>query len=256
MNEIFVLVLAIAQVLLYVSAGVLLAIKKSVKIGNITWLLAFVLGTFTVGNNWIVNGYVPFASMYQVLTFISICFFPVYLYMRFYHKSGWMAPYFCFVPAVFMLGVCFMEIGLVWKMPPALQSVWFVPHILAYMLSYSLISVAFLLAVQSYFDKTRCDTLEKGVYNLVLTAFPFMTMAMFWGAIWANEVWGNFWSFDAKENWALMTWLMYTVYLHFRRQASLKKYAKIFVILGFVCMIVTLFGVNMMSGNSQHAYTA
>ncbi|MBR5296088.1 MAG: cytochrome c biogenesis protein CcsA, partial [Clostridia bacterium] len=64
--------------------------------------------------------------------------------------------------------------------------------------------------------------MEKGVYNLVLTAFPFMTMAMFWGAIWANEVWGNFWSFDAKENWALMTWLMYTVYLHFRRQASLK----------------------------------
>ena len=98
--------------------------------------------------------------------------------------------------------------------------------------------------------------LEKGIYDLVLTAFPFMTMAMLWGAVWANEVWGNFWSFDAKENWALMTWLMYTAYLHFRRHASLKKYAKIFVILGFVCMLVTMIGVNMMGGSSQHAYSA
>lgn len=255
MSATFVFAVAVATAVLYVLAAIFTAIKKTEKIGYLLWGLAFVGNVFMVANNWIINGYVPFVSMYQVMTFISMCFGPVYLYMRYYHRSGFMAPYFCAAPAVFMTGVLFMGIGSVWHQPPALQSVWFVPHILAYMLSYSLISVAFILAVISYFDKKNAPRLEKGIYDLVLTSFPFMTMAMLFGAIWANEVWGNFWSFDAKENWALLTWLMYTVYLHFRRQADLKKYAKIFVILGFVCMLVTMLGVNMMSGSSQHAYS-
>jgi ABC-type transport system involved in cytochrome c biogenesis permease subunit len=256
MNTTLVLVIAILSVLLYAAAAFFVAKEKWEKIGYILWGAAFFGNLVMVANNWIINGYVPFVSMYQVMTFISMCFGPVYVYMRYWHKSGWMSPYFCAMPAVFLIGVCFMGIGSVWHQPPALQSVWFVPHILAYMLSYSLISVAFVLAVMRFIDKKNAQRLEKGIYDPVSTAFPFMTMAMFFGAIWANEVWGNFWSFDAKENWALMTWLMYTLYLHFRRQASLKKYAKIFVILGFVCMIVTLFGVNLMGGTSQHAYTA
>ncbi len=255
MSTTAVFYIAVASVALYVLAAVFTSVKKTEKIGYLLWGLAFLGNLVMVANNWIINGYVPFVSMYQVMTFISMCFGPVYVYMRAYHKSGWMAPYFCIMPGVFMTGVLFMGIGSVWHQPPALQSVWFVPHILAYMLSYSLISVAFILAVVSYFDKKNGVRLEKGIYDLVCTAFPFMTMAMFFGAIWANEVWGNFWSFDAKENWALLTFLMYTIYLHFRRHKSLKKYAKIFVILGFICMLVTMLGVNMMGGSSQHAYS-
>lgn len=255
MSTAVILCIAIATVLLYALAALLLMIRKAEKLGYIAWGLAFICNTVMVANNWIINGYVPFVSMYQVMTFISMCFGLVYLYMRYFHKSGWMAPYFCMAPAIFMIGACMMGIDSVWYQPPALQSAWFVPHILAYMLSYSLITVAFILAIASYFMKKERDKLDRGIYNLVTTAFPFMTTGMLFGAIWANEVWGNFWSFDAKENWALVTWLMYSVYLHFRRHAATKKFAKIFVILGFICMLITMLGVNMMGGESQHAYT-
>lgn len=250
-----ILGIAIASAALYLIGAVLLAIKKTEKVGYIAWGLAFVGNVVMVANNWIINGYVPFVSMYQVLTFLAMCFGPVYMNMRFYHKSGWMAPYFCVAPAIFLTGVCFMGIGSVWHQPPALQSIWFVPHILAYMLSYSLAAVAFILTLVSLFDKKNRARLDKGIYDLVSTAFPFMTMAMLFGAIWANEVWGNFWSFDAKENWALVTWLMFMLYLHFRRHASFKKVSKLFVVLGFVCVVITMLFVNMMGGESQHTYS-
>lgn len=255
MSTTVVFYLVIASIALYVSAAIFLVIKKTKKVGYAAWGLAFAANTVMVVNNWVINGYMPFVSMYQVMTFISMCFGLVYVYMRLYHKSGWMAPYFCLAPAIFMTGVCFMGIDSVWHQPPALQSAWFVPHILAYMLSYSLITVAFFLALVSLFDKKGRSRLDKGIYDLVTTAFPFMTTAMLFGAIWANEVWGNFWSFDVKENWALVTWLMYTIYLHFRRHSATKKYAKVFVILGFVCMVITMLGVNMMGGESQHTYS-
>ena len=139
---------------------------------------------------------------------------------------------------------------------PALQSIWFVPHILAYMIAYSLSAVAFILTIVGCFAKVdHRPRLEHGTYNLVLTAFPFMTMGMFFGAIWANSVWGDFWSFDAKENWSLVTWLMFTLYLHFRRHVSLRKYAKVFVVLGFIGVVITMLFVNLMGGSSQHTYS-
>ena len=101
-------------------------------------------------------------------------------------------------------------------------------------------------------DKLR---LEEGIYNSVCIVFPFMTLGMFFGAIWANEVWGHFWSWDNKESWSLLTWLTYMLYLHFRRNNTLKKYAIFVAILGFAGIIITFFFVNMM-GSGNHAYSS
>ena len=167
-----------------------------------------------------------------------------------------MKPYFAVSQAVCMTGVFFMSGSGVWHFPPALQSVWFVPHILAYMISYSLVSVAFVITVISLFIKEeKREKYDLGTYSLVNWAFPFMTMGMLFGAIWADAVWGDFWSFDAKENWSLVTWLMITLYLHFRREKELKKYAKVFVVLGFICLVVTMVFVNFMGGSSSHTYS-
>ena len=255
MSATLIMCIAIASAVLYIVAAILRGVKRNSPVGFIFWGAAVVGNAVLVANNWILNGYVPFVSMYQVLTFISLTFSVVFLYVKYIQKSSWMDVYFCVLPAVCLIGVCFMGIGTKWTFPPALQSPWFIPHVLVYMIAYSLTAVAFVMTVISLFNKKQTQQLDEGVYGLVLIAFPFMTAGMLLGAVWANEVWGNFWSFDIKENWALVSWLMFSLYLHFRRHKSLEKFSKYFVILGFICVVVTMFFVNLMNASSQHTYS-
>lgn len=229
-------------------------LKKTV---NVLWAAGVACNLALVVNNWVVNGYVPFVSMYQVLTFLGVCFAPLYVYFRFFRQGGWMKPYFMIAPAVIMTGLCFMDANSVWEFPPSLQSLWFVPHVLVYMISYTMGFISFLICIMSLLAKKEKDKLrlEEGIYNSVCIVFPFMTLGMFFGAIWANEVWGHFWSWDNKESWSLLTWLTYMLYLHFRRNKTLKRYATFVAMLGFVGIIITFFFVNMM-GSGNHAYSS
>ena len=215
------------------------------------WLLNSVI----IGINWINNGYMPFVSMYQVVTFLGICFTLTYLYFHFVNKQYWMAKYFSICSGIIMIGAAVMNPTVIWHLAPALQSVWFIPHVFAYMLSYSLCTVASILAVIWYFNKNKRDEIEGGIYNLVLIAFPFMTFGMLSGAIWANEAWSEFWSWDIKENWSLVTWLCYGTYLHCRFHKSFKKLKNIFVILGLIALLITFQGVSLFGASSPHSYT-
>lgn len=255
MPDTFILVMEIVATVFYFGAACLYFVKKE-KIAMVIWGLAVGANATIVINNWLVNGYVPFVSMYQVLTFLSLVFSPIYFYIKYLQGGKWMFGFFSIASSICMTGVCFMSGSGVWHFPPALQSIWFIPHILAYMIAYSLVTVAFIITMVSFFSKKENHgRLECGSYNLMRVSFPFMTMGMFFGAIWANAIWGEFWSFDVKENWSLVTWLMVTIYLHFRRDIKLKKFAKVFVILAFVGVVITMLFVNMMGGSSQHTYS-
>jgi len=199
---------------------------------------------------------VPFVSMYQVLTFLALSFMLTYLYIHFVLKIKWLTPYFTACSSLVLTGVSFMEFSIVWHFPPALQSFWFIPHVFSYMLSYSLCAVAFLIVVINLIRRKMTAEVEKGVYSIVRVAFPFRTTGLLFGAIWANEIWGHFWSWDPKENWALVTWCLYTIYLHCVRQDKLKKYAIISLIAGFVALLITFFGVNLMNVSGLHTYTS
>ncbi len=217
--------------------------------------IAWVLNAFVVGVNWVNNGYVPFVSMYQVLTFLGLCFTLANIYMLAVHKDNWISPYFNLCSCVVMIGCLFMNATMIWHFVPALQSVWFVPHVFSYMLSYSLCAVASVLSIVWFFNKRNRENLDRGIYNLVMVAFPFMTAGMFMGAIWANEVWTEFWSWDPKENWALITWMLYAIYLHCRRHKSLKKFQYVFTILGIVALFMAFQGVNLFGAGGEHSYS-
>ena len=248
----------VGAVLYYAAFATSFSNKKQIKtLSDVFWGLGFAISISIVINNWVVNGYVPFVSMFQVLTFLGACYTPIYLYFSFARNGKWMRPYFMFAPAFIMTGLCFMDANSAWEYPPALQSPWFVPHVLMYMISYTLGFVAFLICVMSLFAKKKEDRLrlEEGAYDCICIVFPFMTFGMFFGAIWANEIWGHFWSWDTKESWSLVTWLTYMLYLHFRRHKSTKKYAKYVAMIGFVGIIITFFFVNMMNSTGSHTYS-
>lgn len=246
-------ILIAAAAMFYIST-ILFVLKRKV-LGTILAIIGSTLNLTIVGYNFFVNGYVPFVSMYQVLTFLAISFMLTYLYIHFVLKIKWLTPYFTACSALVLTGVSFMEFSIVWHFPPALQSFWFIPHVFSYMLSYSLCAVAFLIVVISLIRRNNSLETDRGVYNIVRVAFPFMTTGLLFGAIWANEIWGDFWSWDAKENWALVTWCFYTIYLHCVHHNKLKKYAIISLLLGFVSLLITFFGVNLMNVSGLHTYT-
>jgi len=97
-------------------------------------------------------------------------------------------------------------------------------------------------------------TLDDLGYRSLLLGFGFLTIGIVSGAVWANEAWGNYWSWDPKETWALSTWLVYALYLHVRLQLGwdTRDSAKIGAI-GFFVVWLCYIGVNLM-GVGLHSY--
>ena len=98
------------------------------------------------------------------------------------------------------------------------------------------------------------QTLDHLSYRILGFGFPFLTIGILSGAVWANEAWGSYWSWDPKETWALLTWLVFAIYLHtrFSKGWSGKKPA-IIASFGFVVVWVCYLGVNLM-GEGLHSY--
>ncbi len=252
-----ILSIACAFVYFLAFAACLLKSDKLKKISSLTWGVGTAINGLIVVSNWAVNGYMPFVSMYQVLTFLGVTYSFVYVYVSRRYRSEFLRPYFLLFQAIIMTGVFFMgKTASAWTFPPALQSAYFIPHVLSYMISYTLVAVAALICIISFFLKGENKLRhEKAVYHLVITGFPFMVLGMFLGALWANACWGNFWSWDLKETWSLLTVMTLSSYLHLRRTATFGKYAKVLVIAAFAFEIITLFFVGMFDDSSIHSYS-
>ena len=110
---------------------------KNRKSLSLMWGVGTAVNALIVVSNWLVNGYMPFVSMYQVLTFLSLTYTLVFVYVRYRFKGEFMKPYFMLFQSVIMTGVFFMgRTASAWTFPPALQSPYFIPHVFSYMISY------------------------------------------------------------------------------------------------------------------------
>ena len=144
---------------------------------------------------------------------------------------------------------------------PALQSPWFAPHVIVYMFAYAMLGAGAVVAVY-LLVRSRKRAIEPGVMdlcdNLVYVGTAFLTIGMLFGALWAKEAWGHYWSWDPKETGAAATWLGNLLYIHFRFQKN-KQYRSALGILvfAFILLQVCWFGVNYLpsaQGNSVHVY--
>ena len=140
---------------------------------------------------------------------------------------------------------------------PALQSYWLVLHVTLSFIGESFFVVAFVCAI--YFlvsrDEQRRKRLDGLAYTTIAIGYPIFTLgALIFGAVWAQTAWGTYWSWDPKETWALVTWLVYTAYLHSRFVKRLRgTTAAVLAIAGFTFTIFTFFGVNYLLAG-LHSY--
>ncbi|MCK5006900.1 MAG: cytochrome c biogenesis protein CcsA [Spirochaetales bacterium] len=140
---------------------------------------------------------------------------------------------------------------------PALQSSWLVLHVTLSFIGESFFVVAFVCAI--YYlaskDEERKKNLDRLTYTTIAIGYPIFTAgALIFGAVWAQNAWGNYWSWDPKETWALITWLVYTAYLHTRFVKRFRgKVSAVLSIVGFVFTMFTFFGVNYLLAG-LHSY--
>jgi cytochrome c-type biogenesis protein CcsB len=101
---------------------------------------------------------------------------------------------------------------------------------------------------------TLAETLDNISYRMIGLGFPLLTIGIIAGAVWANEAWGSYWSWDPKETWALITWLVFAAYLHARLTKGWQgRTPAILAASGFVVVWVCYLGVNLL-GKGLHSY--
>lgn len=180
-------------------------------------------------------------------------------YMRWQQK--WMLLYSTMMGIVFLL-ITFLKPEVYDKtLMPALQSPWFVPHVIVYMFAYAIFGVSSLVALKGLYTLNR-NTFDTSIMrtgdSLVYTGFAFLTLGLLFGALWAKEAWGHYWTWDPKETWAVLTWLAYMLYIHLRFRYPKNYKSQLWILaLSFVILLVCWFGINYLSAanSSVHTYS-
>ena len=181
------------------------------------------------------------------------------MYVRF--KLRLFLIYCTMMAAVFLSLNYFMPEVQSKTLMPALQSPWFIPHVIVYIVSYALFGLSALFGLIGIWkikkEKDISETITMAD-KIVISGFGFLTLGLIFGALWAKEAWGNFWTWDPKESWALLTWLVYLIYIHYRKnKPGDAKLHFLILFLGFLVVILCWFGISYMPTaiNSVHVYS-
>jgi len=195
----------------------------------------------------------PVSNTYETLAFFSWAIPLAYLFFEWRYRLKTLG--------IFATGIAFLLIALgssplvpkeVSPLVPALQSYWLVAHVLFTLSGEALFSLAFAASLvllwraahgQPWESLKRLDEIS---YRAVAVGFPLFTLGgLVFGAIWAQRAWGRYWSWDPKEVWTLITWLIYALYLHGRvRWGWQDRRTAWLLVIGYVASIFTWFGVN------------
>ena len=249
------MVLYLAAMILYALFWILKK-EKAGRAAGIATLTGFVLHTAALITRGIGAGRLPLTNQYEFATSfawgICLCFL---LFLRKYQFR---------VLGVFVLPVIFLIIGYaamqsreVRELMPALRSNWLAIHVSSAIFSYGAFGVAFAVSLifllqnrmtgNNFWDThvPSPEKLDQIIYRAVSLGFLFLTFVIVTGAIWAERAWGSYWSWDPKETWSLITWIIYAIYLHLRISRGWKnRNAALFAVIGFICVIFTYIGVN------------
>ncbi len=226
---------------------------KYVSAGLGLLLLAYL--TITLGLRWYVSGHAPFAGSYCVMMLMA--------WLSALGMSVLWKRFPLILPMGFILsGFTMLMASLAGANPqithlmPVLQSPLLSIHVLTMMLSYTLLGLVALNGILGLAVPPDASFRLKDISLVVLYPAVFLLVCgTFLGAVWANISWGNYWSWDPKETWALITVLVYSFALHgtllkpFRRP----RFFHAFCLLAFLSVLITYFGVNLFLGG-MHAY--
>lgn len=212
------------------------------------WLAVLFL-TAAILVRTLATGRLPFASLYEFTLSLTWGILGLFVITRHSFRSPFLDLILSSLVVLLFLAVSFLP-ATARPLMPALQSTWLHIHVLTAIIAYGSFAVAFGLAgVYLLREKNALSDdlkrLDKLIYRLVVLGFVFLSLVIITGAVWAEQVWGSWWSWDPKETWSLVTWLVYAAYLHARRSYNWKgRKSAVMVLIGFALVLITLFGVS------------
>jgi cytochrome c-type biogenesis protein CcsB len=226
----------------------------------------WIVHTYGIGLRWVESyeqgiGHAPLTNFYESMVFFGWSLSLAIILTRFKFKTDLIT--LLGLPLVFLImASTFLMDHEIQPLIPALQSNWLIAHVVTCFLGYAGFAISFVAAlvliILGVF--TSGDEPAKGegvldeiVYRAVLAGYPMLTIGIITGAIWADYAWGAYWSWDPKETWSLITWLVYSAFLHARLARQWKGLrTALLSVLGFAAVLFTYFGVNYLPG--LHSY--
>ncbi len=214
-------------------------------------------------------GHVPLSNFYESLVFFSWSVLLIHLILEGRSKIRGLGTFL--MPVAFLLlAYASMVPGVnnrIQPLIPALQSNWLTVHVLTCFLGYAFFAAAFALGIMALLQNDDpagggsrlrqripdSDALEELLYQSALLGFLFLSLGIATGSIWAHSAWGSYWSWDPKETWSLITWIVYALMLHARAMRGWRgKRMAWLSLVGFASVLFTYLGVNYL--DSLHSY--
>jgi len=218
------------------------------RIGNFLYLLGFIAAVLAFVYRWYDVRHVPLQNLFEVFLCLGMISCPVSWFCRHTLRAGGYSGDML-IAAIVLVPAGFVFSAEPQRLPPALQSWLFVPHVAVYALSYIFMAKATFQALFSLCVVRRAQhaNSEETTYRMICVGFPLLTVGLILGSCWGKLAWGDYWGWDPKELWSLASWLVYVGYFHFRYMFG-KKHARInslWAIAGMVFILITLFWVNL-----------
>lgn len=232
--------------------------KREIKALNIALPIllgvSFLALTFGLALRWIISGNIPmsngYESMLTVAWFVMLISILMQLRIRIVMVFGFLiSGFFLLVSHINQMDPA---IG---QMMPVLNSPLLSIHVSIIMMSYALLSLTFICGIMGICLRSHGEELQALSRIFLYPALTTMGFGIFIGAIWANVSWGNYWSWDSKETWALITFMIYAVVVHTQSLPVFRKplVYHIYITLAFLSIAMTYFGVNYFL-TGMHSY--
>ena len=232
--------------------------KREVKVLDIALpillVVSFLALTFGLILRWIISGNVPMSNGYESMLTVAWFVMLIAIFMQFRIR---LVMVFGFLLSGFFLLVSHINqmdpaIG---QMMPVLNSPLLSMHVSIIMMSYALLSLTFICGIMGICMRSHGEELQALSRVFLYPALTCMGFGIFIGAIWANVSWGNYWSWDSKETWALITFMIYAVVVHTQSLPIFRKplVYHIYITLAFLSIAMTYFGVNYFL-TGMHSY--
>ena len=232
--------------------------KREIKALNIALPIllgvSFLALTFGLALRWIISGNIPmsngYESMLTVAWFVMLISILMQLRIRIVMVFGFLiSGFFLLVSHINQMDPA---IG---QMMPVLNSPLLSIHVSIIMMSYALLSLTFICGIMGICMRSHGEELQALSRLFLYPALTTMGFGIFIGAIWANVSWGTYWSWDSKETWALITFMIYAVVVHTQSLPVFRKPLAyhIYITLAFLSIVMTYFGVNYFL-TGMHSY--
>ncbi|HPW78972.1 MAG TPA: cytochrome c biogenesis protein CcsA [Bacteroidales bacterium] len=233
----------------------LLHVKRNHIWTIVTYTAGIIIYASFIGGFWVSLQRPPFVTMGETRLWYSLFLSLAGLITYIRWKYKWILSLTTVMSLVFItVNILRPEIHNRVLMP-VLQSIWFIPHVTVYMFSYALLACTFLLAIAGLL-KPSLDTMP-AIDKLSRAGLSFFTVGMLLGALWAKQAWGDFWTWDPKETWAAVTWLLYALFFHLKEiRPQAKKMIFISLILAFLSLQIGWYGLQYLPSakGSMHNY--